>query len=86
MSQERVNREGSGVAPRMPVAHTARADEPGAHAPAAAGEFSLDFSAVEIPSGRHLTGSELDAAVHSFLLEPGFFVEMPARVVSYCGS
>jgi hypothetical protein len=34
-----------------------------------AGEFSLDFSAVRIPPGRFLTGSELDAAVHSFLDE-----------------
>ncbi len=69
MWQERLNREGRGVAPRMPVANVGPANEPGVGAPAAAGEFSLDFSAVQIPAGRYLTGSELDAAVHSFLDE-----------------
>ena len=34
-----------------------------------AAEFSLDFSTVQIPQGRYLTGSELDAAVNSFLDE-----------------
>jgi hypothetical protein len=38
-------------------------------APAAAGEFSLDFSAVRIPPGRYLTEPEVTAAVHSFLDE-----------------
>jgi type IV secretion system protein VirD4 len=62
MWQERVNREGrQSVTARVPVS------EPGA--PAMAGEFSLDFSSVRIPPGRFLTGSELDAAVHSFLDE-----------------
>lgn len=69
MWQERVNREGRGMAPRVSAANVGRANEPGAGAPAAAGEFSLDFSAVQIPPGRYLTGSELDAAVHSFLDE-----------------
>jgi type IV secretion system protein VirD4 len=69
MWQERVNREGGGVAPRVPVAKIGPAKEPGAGAAAAAGEFSLDFSAVQIPPGRYLTGSELDAAVQSFLDE-----------------
>jgi hypothetical protein len=42
---------------------------PGISAPAAAGEFSLDFSAVRIPPGRYLTEPEVTAAVHSFLDE-----------------
>jgi type IV secretion system protein VirD4 len=69
MWQERVNRDGLGVAPRVAVANVGPANEPGAGASAVAGEFSLDFSAVQIPPGRYLTGSELDAAVHSFLDE-----------------
>jgi type IV secretion system protein VirD4 len=69
MWQERVNREGRGVAPRVAVANVGPVNEPGAGATAAAGEFSLDFSAVQIPPGRYLTGTELDAAVHSFLDE-----------------
>ena len=69
MWQERVNREGR--PPTSPRSVTARVpvSEPGATAPVMAGEFSLDFSAVRIPPGRFLTGSELDAAVHSFLDE-----------------
>lgn len=68
MWQERVNREGHLVASPRPV--TARVPVSGP-APTALpmGEFSLDFSAVRIPPGRFLTGSELDAAVHSFLDE-----------------
>jgi type IV secretion system protein VirD4 len=69
MWQERVSRE----APR-PATHDAASEampvELGTRAtPAAAAEFSLDFSAVKLPPGRYLTGPELDAAVHSFLDE-----------------
>jgi type IV secretion system protein VirD4 len=67
MWQERVNREGR--PPTSPRSVTARMPAPEPGAPAMAGEFSLDFSAVRIPPGRFLTGSELDAAVHSFLDE-----------------
>jgi hypothetical protein len=69
MWQERVNRDGRVSAPRGPVTAVGPVTEPGINAPAAAGEFSLDFSAVRIPPGRYLTGSELDAAVHTFLDE-----------------
>jgi hypothetical protein len=51
------------------MANVGQPNEPGAGASTAAGEFSLDFSAVQIPPGRYLSGSELDAAVHSFLDE-----------------
>ena len=43
--------------------------KPAINAPAVAGEFSLDFSAVRIPPGRYLTEPEVTAAVHSFLDE-----------------
>jgi type IV secretion system protein VirD4 len=69
MWQERVNREGRISGSRGPVTAVGPVNEPGMSAPSAAGEFSLDFSAVRIPPGRYLTGSELDAAVHSFLDE-----------------
>jgi type IV secretion system protein VirD4 len=71
MWQERVNRGQRAAAPRSeavtngpPPTHEAAA---AALSPAA--EFSLDFSTVQIPQGRYLTGSELDAAVNSFLDE-----------------
>jgi type IV secretion system protein VirD4 len=69
MWQERVNREGRPSMASRSVAPRSPASEPGTTAPGVAGEFSLDFSAVRIPPGRFLTGSELDAAVHSFLDE-----------------
>jgi hypothetical protein len=64
MWQQRVNREGRGPLPRVAVAPVGPLN-----APAAAGEFSLDFSAVRIPPGRYLTEPEVTAAVHSFLDE-----------------
>jgi hypothetical protein len=51
------------------VAPVGPLNAPGISAPAAAGEFSLDFSAVRIPPGRYLTEPEVTAAVHSFLDE-----------------
>jgi type IV secretion system protein VirD4 len=71
MWQERVNRENRGLAPAVPGTSIGVATDPAVNsiARAAASEFSLDFSAVQIPPGRYLTGSELDAAVHSFLDE-----------------
>jgi type IV secretion system protein VirD4 len=69
MWQERVNREGRVPAPRGPVTAVGAVNEPGIDAPAVAGEFSLDFSAVKIPPGRYLTEPEVTAAVHSFLDE-----------------
>ena len=68
MWQERVSRGGRTIPPRA-VHAPAPLSEPGPNISASAGEFSLDFSAVRIPPGRFLTGSELDAAVHSFLDE-----------------
>jgi type IV secretion system protein VirD4 len=67
MWQERVNREGRVSAPRGPVTAVGPVTEPGMSA--AAGDFSLDFSAVRIPPGRYLTEPEVTAAVHSFLDE-----------------
>jgi hypothetical protein len=66
MWQERVNRENRGLAPAVPGTCVGVATNPAANSisRAAATEFSLDFSAVQIPPGRYLTGSELDAAVH----------------------
>jgi hypothetical protein len=69
MWQERVNREGRICAPRGPVTAVGAVNEPAISAPAVAGEFSLDFSAVRIPPGRYLTEPEVTAAVHSFLDE-----------------
>ncbi len=69
MWQERVHREGAVSAPRAPVASASPRSEPARHAPAAAAEFSLDFSDVRIPVGRYLTEPEVTAAVHSFLDE-----------------
>ena len=69
MWQQRVNREGRGPLPRVAVAPVGPLNAPGISAPAAAGEFSLDFSAVRIPPGRYLTEPEVTAAVHSFLDE-----------------
>ena len=68
MWQERVNRQNRGV-PAVPETAVGVAMESAANSIscATASEFSLDFSAVQIPPGRYLTGSELDAAVHSFL-------------------
>jgi type IV secretion system protein VirD4 len=68
MWQERLTREGRSVVPLkggavLPIGPSSVGTVQ------AAGEFSLDFSAVQIPPGRFLTGSELDAAVHSFLDE-----------------
>jgi type IV secretory pathway TraG/TraD family ATPase VirD4 len=71
MWQERVNRGQRAAAPRSeavtngpPPTHEAAA---AALSPAA--EFSLDFSTIQIPQGRYLTGSELDAAVNAFVDE-----------------
>jgi hypothetical protein len=70
MWQERVSREGPRPVARELGADAAPVDELGIHeAQGPAGEFSLDFSAVQIPPGRYLTGPELEAAVHSFLDE-----------------
>jgi type IV secretion system protein VirD4 len=70
MWQERVSREGPRPVARELGADAAPVDELGIHeAQGPAAEFSLDFSAVQIPPGRYLTGPELEAAVHSFLDE-----------------
>jgi type IV secretion system protein VirD4 len=69
MWQERLNRHDRGAEPDAPVTPSVRPNAPRSGPPAAAAEFSLDFSDVKIPPGRYLTGSELDAAVHSFLDE-----------------
>jgi hypothetical protein len=71
MWQERVNRENRGLASVAPGTSVGEAIAPATNSisRAAASEFSLDFSGVQIPPGRYLTGSELDAAVHSFLDE-----------------
>jgi type IV secretion system protein VirD4 len=68
MWQERVNRQNRGV-PAVPETAVGVATESAANSisRATGSEFSLDFSAVQVPPGRYLTGSELDAAVHSFL-------------------
>jgi hypothetical protein len=69
MWQERVNREGRSPELLAPATFDRPVNEHRPSVPAAAPEFSLDFSVVKIPPGRFLTGSELDAAVHSFLDE-----------------
>jgi type IV secretion system protein VirD4 len=71
MWQERVNRENRGLTPAVHGGSVREAIAPAENSisRAAVSEFSLDFSAVQIPPGRYLTGSELDAAVHSFLDE-----------------
>jgi hypothetical protein len=70
MWQERVSREVPRPIGREFGANAAQSEEIGTHEPQGpAAEFSLDFSAVQIPPGRYLTGPELEAAVHSFLDE-----------------
>ena len=71
MWQERINR---GQRAPAPPAVAVTSAPPPTHETAAAvispaAEFSLDFSTVQIPQGRYLTGSELDAAVNAFVDE-----------------
>jgi type IV secretion system protein VirD4 len=56
-------------APSPVLATTAKPPAQPAQAVSPASEFSLDFSAVQIPEGRYLTKPEMESAVNSFLDE-----------------